>query len=63
MRENARTAPYMRGGSVATLEDVIEYYDRGGNRNPALDSDIRPLNLSFVEKRNLIAFLRCLNGR
>jgi len=62
LREIARTAPYMHYGSIATLEDVIEYYDRGGNRNPALDPEIRPLHFSSVEKRNLIAFLRCLNG-
>jgi cytochrome c peroxidase len=63
LREVARTAPYMHDGSIATLEDVIEYYDRGGNRNPGLDPELRPLRLSEAEKRNLIAFLRCLNGR
>jgi cytochrome c peroxidase len=62
LREIARTAPYMHDGSLATLEDVIEYYNRGGNRNPNLDSEIRPLHLSSDEKRNLLAFLRCLNG-
>ena len=41
LREIARTAPYMHDGSLATLEDVIEYYDRGGNRNPGLDPEIR----------------------
>src|SRR5687768_250953 len=34
LREIARTAPYMHDGSVATLEDVVEFYDRGGNKNP-----------------------------
>jgi cytochrome c peroxidase len=63
LREIARTAPYMHDGSIATLEDVIEYYDRGGNRNPSLDPELRPLRLSASEKQNLIAFLRCLNGR
>lgn len=62
LREVARTAPYMHDGSLATLEDVIEYYDRGGNRNPGLDPEIRPLHLSSAEKQNLVAFLRCLNG-
>jgi cytochrome c peroxidase len=63
LREIARTAPYMHDGSIATLEDVIEYYDGGGNRNPSLDPELRPLRLSAAEKQNLIAFLRCLNGR
>ena len=62
LREVARTAPYMHDGSLATLEDVIEYYDRGGNRNPSLDPEIRPLRLSATEKQSLIAFLHSLNG-
>lgn len=60
LREVARTAPYMHDGSLATLEDVVEYYDRGGNRNPWLDPEIRPLHLSSAERQNIIAFLRCL---
>ena len=62
LREIARTAPYMHDGSIATLEDVIEYYDRGGNRHAALDTESHALRLSFAEKQNIIAFLRCLNG-
>jgi mono/diheme cytochrome c family protein len=62
LREVARTAPYMHDGSLATLEDVIQYYDRGGNRNPGLDPEIRPLHLSSAERQNIIAFLRCLNS-
>jgi cytochrome c peroxidase len=63
VREVARTAPYMHDGSLPTLEEVIEYYDRGGNPNPGLDPEIRPLRLTVVEKQSLIAFLRALNGR
>jgi len=62
LREISRTAPYMHNGSLASLEEVIEYYDRGGNRNPQLDTDVRPLNLSETEKRSLVLFLRALNG-
>jgi cytochrome c peroxidase len=62
LREIARTAPYMHDGSLATLEDVIEYYDRGGNRNPGLDPEIRPLQLSTTEKKHLLAFLASLSG-
>jgi cytochrome c peroxidase len=62
LREITRTAPYMHDGSLATLEDVLEYYDRGGNRNPGLDPEIRPLHLSSAEKQSIVAFLRCLNG-
>ncbi|MCC6393506.1 MAG: c-type cytochrome [Bryobacterales bacterium] len=62
LREIARTVPYMHDGSLATLEEVIEYYDRGGNHSPGLDAEIRPLRLTAVEKQALIAFLRSLNG-
>ncbi|MCC6395212.1 MAG: c-type cytochrome [Bryobacterales bacterium] len=62
LREIARTAPYVHDGSLATLEEVIRYYDRGGNQSPGLDAEIRPLRLTSVEKRALIAFLRSLNG-
>ena len=34
LREVARTAPYMHDGSLKTLEDVVDYYDLGGNANP-----------------------------
>jgi cytochrome c peroxidase len=61
LREIARTPPYMHDGSIATLEQVVEYYDRGGNRNPALDPEIRPLRLSSVEKQALLAFLAALS--
>jgi cytochrome c peroxidase len=62
LREVARTAPYMHDGSLVTLEDVVDYYDRGGNANPGLDEDLHPLHLSSEEKRSLIAFLQSLSG-
>jgi len=62
LREIARTAPYMHDGSLATLEDVVEFYDRGGRANPSLDAGIRPLHLTPAEKRHLLAFLRILSG-
>jgi cytochrome c peroxidase len=62
LREVARTAPYMHDGSLATLEDVLEFYDRGGRPNPSLDVRIRPLGLSSDEKASIAAFLRSLAG-
>lgn len=50
--------PYMHDGSLATLEDVIDYYDRGSNQNPYLDEKIVPLRLSEVEKNALLVFLK-----
>ena len=62
LREVARTAPYMHDGSITTLEEVIEFYDRGGNPNPTLDRRVRPLNLTTAEKGDLLTFLRALSG-
>ena len=62
LRELSRTAPYMHDGSIGTLEEVVDFYDGGGNTNPSLDDGIRPLGLTTDEKRALVAFLRALTG-
>ena len=62
LRNIVLTAPYMHDGSEATLEEVVEYYDRGGNPNPWLSKDMKPLGLSAQEKRDLVAFLEALTG-
>ena len=56
------TAPYMHDGSQQTLEEVIEYYDRGGNPNPYLDMEIMPLELTEQEKGDLLALLDAFEG-
>jgi cytochrome c peroxidase len=53
----------MHDGSLATLEDVVEFYSEGGRPNPNLDPQIRPRRFSVEEKRALIAFLKTLSGR
>jgi cytochrome c peroxidase len=58
LREIARTAPYMHDGSLATLEEVVDYYDRGGTPNEYLDEEIYPLKLNSDEKAALVAFLK-----
>ena len=62
LREIVRTAPYMHDGSLTTLEDVVEHYNRGGHANPFLDVEMRPLGLTETEKLELIAFLGALSG-
>jgi len=62
LRDVALTAPYMHDGSLASLEDVIELYDRGGIDRPSRAEPIKPLHLSQNEKADLIAFLQTLNG-
>jgi cytochrome c peroxidase len=62
LRQLAFTAPYMHDGSFATLREVIEAYNQGGNGNPMVDSDIRPLELSSEEIDQLEAFLLALSS-
>lgn len=62
LREVARTPPYMHNGSLKTIEEVIDFYDKGGKANPALDPEMRELDLTAEEKKALAAFLQTLNG-
>ena len=62
LREIARTAPYMHDGRFGTLEEVVNFYDQGGIKNPHLDNTVIRLELTELEKRNLVEFLRSLNG-
>jgi cytochrome c peroxidase len=62
LRNVARRAPYMHNGSVATLEGVLEIYDKGGIDRPSRSPSIRPLSLTASEKSDLIAFLQTLSA-
>lgn len=62
LRNLTLTAPYMHDGSLATLAEVIEHYDRGGVPNPELSPLLRPLGLSPQEKADLLELLRGLTG-
>ena len=62
LREVARTAPYMHDGSLKTLEEVVEHYNKGGIKNKNLDQNIKPLQLSDQEKKDVVAFLKALSG-
>ena len=58
LREIARTAPYMHDGRFATLEEVVDYYDKGGTPNDYLDEELFPLELTDQQKSDLVAFLK-----
>ena len=60
LRNIALTAPYMHDGRFATLEEVIDHYDRGGEISPNIHSLVRPLGLTKKEKSQLLAFLKTL---
>ena len=58
LREIARTAPYMHDGRFQTLEEVVDYYDKGGHPNPQLDEEMHELKLSQQDKADLVTFLK-----
>ncbi len=61
LRNIALTGPYFHNGSAATLEQVVDFYDRGGNfDNTEKHPDITSLGLSSSEKAALVAFLKTL---
>ena len=62
LRNIALTAPYMHNGSMATLEEVVQFYNRGGVANENLSPLIKPLNLTDPEAAELVAFLNALTG-
>jgi cytochrome c peroxidase len=62
LRNVALRGPYFHNGHFATLEEVVEFYNRGGDFDaPNINHNlIRPLNLSAQQKSDLVAFLRAL---
>ncbi|MAT71800.1 MAG: cytochrome-c peroxidase [Planctomycetaceae bacterium] len=57
-RNVAMTAPYMHDGSQATLEEVVDWYAKGGHPNEWLSKDIRKLELTDQDKADLVAFMK-----
>jgi cytochrome c peroxidase len=62
LRGVAESAPYMHDGSLATLEDVVEFYNRGGVKNPNLDAIVKPLELTKEDVQHVVAFLKALSA-
>ena len=62
VRNVTETAPYMHDGSQATLEDVVEWYNKGGHPNPWLDEKVVKLNLTAQEKADLVEFMKACTG-
>jgi cytochrome c peroxidase len=62
VREVTKRAPYMHDGSIATLREVVELYDDGGEANPYLDPKIKPLGLTAEEIDALVAMMESLEG-
>jgi cytochrome c peroxidase len=60
LRNVALTPPYMHDGSLATLEDVIDFYNKGGVPNPNIAPGLHVLHLTDMQKQALVAFLQAL---
>lgn len=61
VREAANTGPYFHDGSAATLEQVVEHYRKGGVVTTNLSKDIKALELSPAEVRQIVAFMEALS--
>jgi cytochrome c peroxidase len=62
LREVEHHGPYMHDGSLKTLDEVIEHYNKGGIKNEHLDQRMKPLKLTDQDKSDLVAFLKALSG-
>ncbi|WP_163831527.1 cytochrome-c peroxidase [Spartinivicinus ruber] len=62
LKELKYTAPYMHNGVFNTLNEVISFYNKGGGKDRNLDKRIKPLNLTKVEQKSLVAFLESLSS-
>lgn len=63
LRDIALTAPYMHDGRYATLREVMEHYNRGGDGGDNVSKDVKPLNLSATEIDDLVALMFALTDR
>ncbi len=63
LRNIELTAPYMHDGSIKTLREVVEHYNRGGEPNLNSDVLMRPLGLSEQQIDDLVEFLKSLTDR
>ena len=58
LRNVALSKPYMHDGSQKTLEEVVDWYAKGGHKNPFLSEKMKKLELSDQDKADLVAFMR-----
>jgi len=62
IRNVTLSAPYMHDGSQKTLEEVVEWYAKGGHPNPQLDPKIKKLDLTGQDKKDLVEFMKACEG-
>jgi cytochrome c peroxidase len=61
LRMVALTAPYMHDGSLATLEEVVRFYAKGGSPNDNLDPIVEPIDFTDDDVAAVVAFLQALS--
>jgi cytochrome c peroxidase len=62
LRNIVQSGPYMHDGSQNTLEEVVEWYAKGGHPNPYLSDKIKKLDLTAQDKKDLVEFMKSLTG-
>lgn len=62
LRNVSMTPPYMHNGAFKTLEEVVDFYNKGGGNDPNVSPKIFKLNLTEQEKEDLVVFLKTLTG-
>ncbi|MDP2787749.1 MAG: cytochrome c peroxidase [Pseudomonadota bacterium] len=61
LRELKYTAPFMHDGIFYTLDEVVDFYNKGGGAGPNKTALVKPLGLTDPEKKDLVAFLEALS--
>lgn len=62
IRNVALSAPYMHDGSLKTLEETVEHYNKGGTPNRNLSDKVKKLNLNKQQVRDIVAFMEACTG-
>jgi cytochrome c peroxidase len=62
LRDVLLTGPYMHDGSMETLWDVVEFFNKGGEPNPFRDAEMKPLGLTASEVDDVVNFLGALTS-
>ncbi len=62
LRDIAESAPFFHDGSAKTLEEVVDFYDKGGIENPTLSKNMFKLNLTDQEKKDLVEIMKAFTG-
>jgi len=62
LRDLRLTGPYMHDGSMRSMDEVIEHYEKGGKSRPSLSPEMKRIKLSKQEREDLLAYLGTLRG-